>query len=174
MTERSKFESINNILLHNDLAGDEGYQAPSLEQDGKRLTSISHMMTPGECQDLLSLICVKEPEIVSVDRSTSVVLPLHFGRMVIQSETGHWEEHFESEHLVCVIEFEHLMFNDIAGLAKLSQSLTWSIPHIENEKLTLRRVITLAEGRTDNSFLMEVSHLNQEAEMIWAQLSSLV
>jgi len=174
MTERCEFKAINSILLHSDLAGDEGYQTPSRDQADTKLTSISHMMTPGECQDLLSLICLKEPEIVRVDRYTSVVLPLHFGRMVIQSETGHWEENFESEHLICVIEFEHLMFNDIAGLAKLSQSLTWSIPHIENEKLTLRRVITLAEGRTDNSFLMEVSQLNQEAEMIWAQLSSRV
>lgn len=166
-------EAFKSILLHRDLAGDEDYQHQPLAVSGKKLTSISHMMTPGDCQDLLSLVCVKEPEISIVENFTSVVLPLHFGRMVIQSVTGYWEEDFESENLSCVIEFDNLMFNDVAGLAKLNKSLKWSIAHIDNSKLILHRVVTLAEGRSDKNFLIEVSNFHQEAEQTWTKLTSL-
>jgi hypothetical protein len=166
-------ETFKSILLHRDLAGDEGYELQPLDDDDKRISSISHMMTPGDCQDLLSLVCVDEPEIAVVDGLTSVVLQLHFGRMVIQSEAGYWEENFESEHLSCFIEFEHLMFNDVAGLAKLNKSLSWSTAHIDNSKLILHRAITLAEGRTDKSFLVEISNFHQEAELAWTNLTAL-
>lgn len=164
-------DAFKGILLHRDLAGDEDYQ-PQPADDDKRYTSISHMMTPGECQELLALVCVSEPEIAVIDKLTSVVLPLHFGRIIIQSEAGYWEEDFESENLVCSIVFDNVMFNDVAGLAALNKSLTWSTAYIDNQKLALSRVITLAEGRTDKSFLIEMSNFNQEAELTWSTLTS--
>lgn len=172
MSERLDLsDAFKGILLHRDLAGDEDYE-PQVFEGEKRYTSISHMITPGECHDLLSLVCVSEPEIAVIDKLTSVVLPLHFGRMVIQSVSGYWEEDFESENLICTIVFDNVMFNDSAGLAKLNTSLTWSTAYIDNDKLALSRVITLAEGRTDKSFLIEVSNFHQEAELTWSKLSS--
>lgn len=164
-------DEFREILQLRGSLADEDIVVRSIEQDLNLFHSFHHMMSPEDCRSMLEVFCVSTPEIGLIEGLTSVVLPLHFGRLVVQSTAGLWEEDFVSEQLACFIEFDSLVFNDPAGLCGINSKLKWGTAVTVNSKLFLRRCVTLAEGRTDKSFMMEISGYCTEAEEIWSKLA---
>lgn len=179
MSEQSDLhEVVSSILMHREgfevVETAEEVQAtePGVDVEADRRyfaevdarMELSAWITPRGCADLVSSICPAGAVVEPMGNKASVVAPLPFGRLVIQSTVGYWDENFESEELDCAIELTDLYFNNPAGLIEMNKSFKWATATEKDSRLSFHRVISLANGRTDRSMLTELSRFYHEVE----------
>lgn len=136
--------------------------------------ALLHTLTPTECMEILSTICVNKPRVSTDDSDYAAVeVSLPFGSLSVRSDAGYWADDFQSETLVCSIRFAGLLYNDPKGLIDMNRGLTDCVAQMEQGTLLLVRKAYLRNGRTQSNLLWEISGLYMAAEKVWTKLSAL-
>lgn len=137
-------------------------------------SALLHTLTPTECIEILSTICVNRPRMTTDDCECAVVeVELPFGCLSVRSDAGYWADDFQSETLVCSIRFADLIYNDPKGLTEINRELTDCVAQMVQGTLILVRKAYLRNGRTKSNLLWEISGLYIAAEKVWAKLSAI-